>query len=127
VKLADIGFLAGCLPDAEVLEASPDQASWKVRPQLAFLSGTIDTFARVVERLPTERVKVVLETKSVGAGSTVEAVLTLTSEGTGTKVAWTGTITSMSGLLKLAPKALLQSTAKKVIGDTWTAIKKHLP
>ena len=45
-----------------------------------------------------------------------------TSDG-GTRVLWSGDITSLSGLLKLAPKGLIQATAQKVIADVWLAIR----
>jgi len=126
-KLADAGFLAGCLPDAEVIEASPDRASWKVKPKIAFLSGTIDTTATVLDRVPGTAVKYELDSKSVGAGNIVEATLTLLpADGGGTTVQWSGDITKMTGLMKLAPKSLIQGTATKVIADVWNAIRAKL-
>ena len=121
-KLSDIGFIAGCLPDTTVSEATPDRAAWKVRPKLAFLAGELDSAAEVVERTDTS-VKYKVDTKGVGSGSTVEAVLTFEADGTGTLVKWTGDVTAMTGLLKLAPKGLVQATAQKVIADCWAAIK----
>jgi carbon monoxide dehydrogenase subunit G len=122
-KLSDAGFLAGCLPDSTVTEATADRAAWKVRPKLAFLSGELDTVATVTERVGGESVRYRLETKGVGSGSVVEAVLRFAADGTGTTVTWVGDITSVSGLLKLAPKGLVQATARKVIADVWAAIK----
>jgi len=37
--LADAGFLARCLPDAVITEATPDRAVWKLKPRLAFVAG----------------------------------------------------------------------------------------
>ena len=123
-KLSDAGFLASNLPEAHAEEVTPDRSSWKVRPKLAFLSGDLDTVAVVTERT-TEHVKYRLETKGVGSGSTVEAELKFapTEDGQGTAVAWSGTVTAMTGLLKLAPKGLVQATAQKVIADCWAALK----
>lgn len=125
--LGDAGFLAGCLPDTEVVRATPDEAEWKSKPKLAFLSGVIDTTARVTERRGTEFLKYTLATKALGSGSTVDASLTLesTADG-GTLVRWSGVITSFSGLLKLAPKGLIQATATKVIADVWVAVRAKL-
>ena len=125
-KLGDAGFLAGCLPDTEVVRATPDQAEWKSRPKLAFLSGVIDTTAKVTLRQGTEALKYSLTTKAVGSGSTVEAVLTFEPTDGGTLVRWSGAITSFSGLLKLAPKGLIQATATKVIADVWAAVRVKL-
>lgn len=123
-KLSDAGFLAVNLPDATATETTPDRAAWKVRPKLAFLSGDLDTLAVVTERSP-EHVKYRLETKGVGSGSTVEAELKFapSEDGQGTTVTWAGDVTAMTGLLKLAPKGLVQATAQKVIADCWAALK----
>jgi uncharacterized protein len=123
-KLSDAGFLAANLPDATATETTADRSAWKVRPKLAFLSGDLDTVAVVTDRGP-EHVKYKLETKGVGSGSTVEAELKFAPapDGTGTAVNWSGTVTAMTGLLKLAPKGLVQATAQKVIADCWAALK----
>lgn len=125
-KLGDAGFLAGCLPDTEVVRATPDEAEWKSRPKLAFLSGVIDTTAKVTLRQGIEALKYSLTTKAVGSGSTVEASLTLELVEGGTLVRWSATITSFSGLLKLAPTGLIQATATKVIADVWVAVRAKL-
>ena len=125
LKLGDAGFLAGCLPDTEVIRATPDEAEWKSRPKLSFLSGAIDTTAKVVERTGAT-LKYTLATKAVGSGSTVEASVVLEPADGGTLVRWTGSITSLTGLMKLAPKGLIQATATKVIADIWLAVKAKL-
>ena len=125
-KLGDAGFLAGCLPDTEVVRATPDEAEWKSRPKLAFLSGVIDTTAKVTLRQGIEALKYSLTTKAVGSGSTVDATMTLEPSDGGTLVRWSGAITSFSGLLKLAPKGLIQATASKVIADVWAAVRVKL-
>ena len=126
-KLGNAGFLAGCLPDTEVVRATPDEAEWKSRPKLAFLSGVIDTTAKVTERQSDRLLKYALTTKAVGSGSTVEASLAFEpTPDNGTVVRWSGTITSFSGLLKLAPKGLIQATATKVIADVWLAVRAKL-
>ena len=126
-KLGDAGFLAGCLPDTEVVRATPDEAEWKSRPKLAFLSGVIDTTAKVTLRQGIEALKYSLTTKAVGSGSTVEAVLTFEpADDGGTRVRWSSAITSFSGLLKLAPTGLIQATATKVIADVWMAVRAKL-
>lgn len=125
-KLGDAGFLARCLPDATIQSASPDRAEWTIKPKLSFLAGILETTATVVERTPTSQLKYKLETKGIGSGSTVEAVLNFEQDGAGTKVNWKGDIVAVTGLLKLAPKGLMQSTAEKVIADVWAAIRTKL-
>jgi uncharacterized protein len=123
-KLSDAGFLAGCLNDAVVTEALPDRAVWTVKPKLTFLSGELHTTCSVTERQPCAFVKFRVETKGIGSASVVESKLDFSPDGSGTLVKWVGDITSMTGLLKLAPKGLVEATAKKVIAEAWAEIQK---
>jgi uncharacterized protein len=122
-KLSDAEFLARNLPDATVSEATADRAAWKVRPKLAFISGDLDTVLTVLVRTP-DGIKYCAEAKGVGSASVIEAALTFAAAADGgTTVTWTGDVVSMSGLMKLAPKGLVQATAQKVIADCWAALK----
>ncbi len=125
-KLCDAGFLANCLNDAVVIEASPDRAVWTVKPKLTFLSGELHTTCVASDRQPLTHVKFRVETKGIGSASVVEAKLDFAPEGTGTLVKWVGDMTSMTGLLKLAPRGLVDATAKKVIAEAWAEIHKKL-
>lgn len=126
-KLSDAGFLASCLSSATVTSAAPDRAEWKVRPKLAFLSGSLDTTATVTAREPGTRAVFQIHAKGIGASSTVDAVLTFapTADG-GTAVTWTGDIAARTGLLKLVPSSLIQGSAKKVIADVWADIHRKM-
>ena len=101
-KLSDTGFLASCLNDAVVLEASPDRAVWTVKPKLTFLSGELHTTCVASDRQPLTQVKFRVETKGIGSASVVDATLDFSPESTCTMVKWVGDMTSMTGLLKLA-------------------------
>jgi carbon monoxide dehydrogenase subunit G len=122
-KLSDAGFLARCLPDAEVSEATPDRAAWKLKPRLAFIAGAIETTLVAKDRVPGEGVAFTVLGKGVGATSTVETTLTLRPAGGGTAVHWTADITALTGLLKMVPKGLIQATAQAVIRDVWAAVR----
>lgn len=121
-KLSDAGWLAQALPDVEVMETGPDRAAWKVRPKFAFMAGTLDTTAEVLDRTdPVVRYRVT--STSVGAKSTLEATLTMRPTDTGTSVAWHADLIELGGLLKLVPRGLIQAAAQKVIVDIWAAIR----
>ena len=62
----------------------------------------------------------------IGASSTVEVKMTFHPQDTGTLVKWTGDIIALTGLLKLVPKGLIQSSAGKVIEETWAAVSRRL-
>lgn len=126
-KLSDAGFLANCLPDAQVSEATPDKAAWKLRPKLAFLTGSLNVEMTTTAREAGKSVAFKVYAKAMGASSTVVTNLTFAeAPGGGTAVHWTGDLTEVTGLLKMVPKGLLQGSAQKVIDDVWAAVTARL-
>ncbi len=126
-KLSDAGYLANCLPDAQVSEATPDKAIWKLKPKLSFLTGSLNV---EMTRTGTEAGKSVafkVFAKAIGASSTVLAALSFAeAPGGGTAVHWTGDLTEVTGLLKIVPKGLIEGSARKVIEDVWAAVAVKL-
>jgi carbon monoxide dehydrogenase subunit G len=125
-KLSDAGFLANCLPDATVSEATPDKATWKIRPKLAFLTGSLNVEMTTTGREAGKSATFKVYAKALGASSTVTSTLTFAEGSGGTAVHWVGDLVEVTGLLKIVPKGLLQSSAQKVIEDVWTAIAAKL-
>ena len=70
-KLSDAGFLANCLPDAQVSEATPDKAVWKLKPKLSFLTGSLNVEMTRTAREPGKSVAFKVFAKAIGASSTV--------------------------------------------------------
>src|SRR4051794_32928368 len=104
-KLSDAAFLVKCLPDAQVSEATSEHAAWKLRPKLAFLTGSLNAEMTRTAHEPGKSVSFQVVAKAIGASSTVVTVLTFKeAEGGGTAVHWTGDITQVTGLLKMVPK-----------------------
>jgi carbon monoxide dehydrogenase subunit G len=125
-KLSDAAFLVGCLSDAQVVEASPNRAVWKMRPKLSFLTGGLDLTLEAIAREPGQSVTFRVFSKAIGATSTVSVVLRFREADGGTAVPWTGDLVEVTGLLKMVPKGLLQATAQKVIDDVWAAVSAKL-
>ena len=126
-KLSDAGFLAHCVPDAHVAEATPDKSVGKIKPKLSFLTGSLTILADVLARDPGKSVTYQIVTKTIGASSTVTAKLDFTeAEGGGTAVNWTGDLVAVSGLLKMVPAGLMEGSAKKVSEDVWAALRQKL-
>jgi carbon monoxide dehydrogenase subunit G len=126
-RLADAGFLAHCVPEAQVTEASPDHSVGKVKPKLSFLSGGLIIEATVTAREPGKSVSYQIVSKVIGASSTVTAKLDFVeAEGGGTTVNWHGDLTAVTGLLKMVPKGLMEASAKKVIDEVWESVTKKL-
>jgi uncharacterized protein len=126
-KLSDAGFLASCLPDAQVSEATPEKAVWKLRPKLGFLTGSLNVTMTRAAQEAGKSVAFKVFAKAMGASSTVTTALTFAeAEGGGTAVHWVGDITEITGLLKVVPKGLIQGSAQKVIEDVWVAVTARL-
>lgn len=126
-KLSDAGFVAQCVPDAQVTEATPDHAVGKIKPAFSFLTGTLTLDAQVTAREPGKAVAFRITTKTMGASSTVETTLHFAeADSGGTYVRWAGDLVAVTGLLKMVPKGLLEGSAKKVIEDLWTAVETRL-
>jgi carbon monoxide dehydrogenase subunit G len=126
-KLADAGWLARALPDAEVTDTAPGRAAWRVKPKFAFMAGVLDTVAEVKARTPPAEVRYTVTSKGVGSNSSVEAVLTLEPADDGaSRVRWAADVTELGGLLKLVPRGLIQAAAQKVIADVWAAVREKL-
>jgi carbon monoxide dehydrogenase subunit G len=125
-KLSDAGFLANCLPDAEVDEATPDKAAWKLKPKLSFLTGSLNVEMTTIARELGKSVAFRVFAKAMGASSTVVTNLAFKEADGGTAVHWTGDLEQVTGLLKVVPKGLLQGAAQKVIDDVWAAVTAKL-
>jgi carbon monoxide dehydrogenase subunit G len=125
-KLSDVGFLVGCLTDAQVSEVGPDRAVWKLRPKLSFLTGSLEVKLEAVGRDPGKSVTYKVSSRAIGATSTVNVVLGFREADGGTAVPWAGDLVEVTGLLKMVPKGLLQATAQKVIDDVWAAVSEKL-
>ena len=126
-KLSDAGFLANCVPDAQISEATPDKSVGKIKPKLSFLTGSLTLEADVTAREAGKSVAYRLVTKTIGASSTVTTKLEFAeAEGGGTAVHWSGDLVAVTGLLKMVPKGLLEGSARKVIDDVWAALKAKL-
>src|SRR5262249_29621945 len=98
-KLSDASFLAHCVPDAQVTEATPDKSVGKIKPKLSFLTGSLTILADVIARDPGKSVTFQIVTKTIGASSTVTAKLDFKEAEGGTAVNWTGDLVAVTGLL----------------------------
>jgi carbon monoxide dehydrogenase subunit G len=126
-KLADIQFLARCVPDAESMSfPEVDAARCVLRPGLAFVRGSLDLTMKLTERIEDTSARVLLTTKGIGTTSSVDATYTLAARDSGTRLHWTADVTQLGGLLKAVPQGLLKAAAQKIINDAWTALEAKL-
>ncbi len=125
-RLSDVCWLVGTLPDVQVTDATPGRAAWRMKPKLSFVTGHLDTVMERTEHRAGEAVGFRVVTKAIGASSTVIVRLAFHAAEAGTRVAWTGELVEVTGLLKMVPKGLLQATAEKVIEDVWSAVAARM-
>jgi carbon monoxide dehydrogenase subunit G len=126
-RLSDAGYLANCLPDAQVTEAAPEKAVWKLKPKLSFITGSLNVEMTRTAHEPGRAVDFKVVAKGIGASSTVLTALAFKEEPGGvTAVHWTGDLSEVTGLLKIVPKGLIEGSARKVIEDVWEAVSAKL-
>lgn len=125
-RLRDARWLASTLSNVQILRADVDEAAWSMRPALSFLSGSIENTLSIVERQPPSLIRLKIHTKGIGATAEVEIRLELQPAEPGTTVRWFMSIPQLTGLLKLAPKGLLQATAGKVVEEVWSHVETAL-
>ena len=126
-RLSDAAFLARCVPEATLRgEPTHDAAQYTVHSGLSFARGTMDVTMQIVERHEPDLVRFRMTSKGVGTSNTVETVLTLTPDGTGTRAQWIAQITQLGGLLKMVPSGLIRGAAQQVIDNVWNGIGKEL-
>jgi carbon monoxide dehydrogenase subunit G len=126
-KFSDAAFLARSVPGATLRgEPTHDRAQYCVQPGFSFARSSMDVTMEIVERHEPDLVRFRLISKGVGTSNTVDTVLTLTPDGTGTRAQWIAQITQLGGLLKLVPSGLIKGAAQQVIDDVWNGIGKAL-
>jgi len=125
-KLTDARFLVTCIPDVETVSvAEVDHAVCTIRPGFAFVRGTLELTLRLTEiAMPVIRVS--LLSKGIGTTSEVEATLTLSANGTGSRVLWVAEVKNLGGLLKAVPHGLIRGAAEEVVKDAWESVARRL-
>ena len=125
--VSNAGWLAQSLPNSEITHIATDRASWKVQPKFAFMAGTLDTTATVIDRVVPESIHYRIVSQGVGSSSTMDARLRFQpTDSGGTTVKWTGDLIDLGGLLKMVPRVMLQAAAMKTIADVWQAVHQKI-
>jgi len=125
-KLCDARFLAGCIPEAEVVSAEPRRAVCRVRPGLSFVRGDLEVTFELAEAVEGQSARYLIENRGIGSNAQVEAALAFLPQNGSTRIHWTADIKQLGGLLKMVPSGLLKASAQKVVGDVWDAIERRL-
>lgn len=98
-----------------------------IKPGFSFASGTVKANMRFTELTPDTRAVLQIDSSGIGMTLNLEAAMNVIPDGPDkSKVQWTGRVTSYTGLVKLAPAALVRGAADKVIKDGWTELRKQI-
>lgn len=126
-KLTDAAFVVGCIPDVQsVTHPAPDSAVCVIRPGFSFVRGTLELTMKLAAVEDGKTLKATGHGKGIGSSNDVEVLMTLAPHDAGTRVHWVADVTNLGGLLKAAPKGLLQGAAQKVIADVWASVQERL-
>ena len=126
-RLTDMNFIANLIPDLERVEQiESDRFICRVRPQFAFLSGSLKLTFEIMEADPPDHLKVLCRGKGIGASVDVETDIRLRQESEVTILDWKGVIENRKGLLKPVSTGLIQGAAQKIIGDFWSKLRSAL-
>jgi carbon monoxide dehydrogenase subunit G len=126
-RLVDPSFLVTCLPDLDRVEQlEPEGARFVLRPGLSFVRGTLQVGLTILEKVPHSSVHYRLNARGIGSSSTVEVVLSLVPQDSGTTLGYVAQVTELGGLLKLVPGGLITGAAQKVVADVLAHVEKNL-
>lgn len=126
-KLTDASFLVACVPGVQSISRSERRiAGCSLKPGFAFVRGTLDVTLEIAETTGEESAKYVVQSKGIGSGSQVEAILQFSADETGTSVNWKADVKEVTGLLKAVPQGLVKASAQKVIADLWNEVEAKL-
>ncbi len=126
-KLSDCRFLAQCVPGmVSIKQADAASAVCVLKPGFSFVRGTLEITLKLLDSAPAMELRYQVNGKGIGSSSEGVSALTLTPQGTGTRVNWIAELTQLGGLLKAIPQGLIKASAERVILDTWTNVEAKL-
>lgn len=126
-KLRDAAFLATCIPDGTPHPgATRDSAVCTVHPGFSFMRGSLEVTIDVLGGAEPTTLKFFQKSKGIGSHSEVETSLVFSAHEQGTMIHWQAEVTTLGGLLKMAPTGLIRGAAHKVIEDVWNGVAAKL-
>jgi carbon monoxide dehydrogenase subunit G len=122
--LIDPNQVGSCGPGVQSIEVvDDDHFNARAKVGVGFITATFNVHMTFVERIPGERAKI--EARGQAPGSAVDAVGEMhLADGAngGTTMNWSANV-NISGTLASVGARLIEGTAKKLIGQTFTCIK----
>jgi uncharacterized protein len=124
--LMDPQILARALPGCEKMEPNPDgsyRAELKVG--IGAVKGTYHGRVQILDPAPLEHYRMKVEGKGTGGFVNGEGTLTLSDDGAGTAVNYTGDA-QVGGVIASVGQRLLQGAAHKIVSQFFEAFAKQL-
>lgn len=124
--ITDPGKLSHCLPDLKSLEMeSEDKFKAVIRVGVGFIKSDFKFRLGIVERKPTDRVRLV----ATGAGSasnvTIDTVIELVEIPEGVRLSYKANIL-LGGIMASLGQRVLQDAADKIVNNIFECIRKQL-
>ncbi|MDE0449412.1 MAG: SRPBCC domain-containing protein [Spirochaetaceae bacterium] len=126
--LGDLEQVAAALPGLTRIERNDgDTVVCRVRPGLAFLSGSLRTAITRREEAGPAALGYRIDSRGIGAGAVVNAHIRCLPDGGGrSRVEWQVRVEELSGLLKPVGASLIEAAMGRVAAATWEGLHARL-
>lgn len=126
-ELTDLQKVIASFPEVKKIKSvSPARAEFTVSPGLSFVKGDLDTSVEKQQEDPPRSATLLIVSKGIGSSSKVQASFQLAGREGGADLTWKAEVIELTGLLKLAPKGLIQGSGQKVIEGWLDNLEKRL-
>ena len=126
--LSDLEQVAAALPGLTRIERSDrDTVVCRVRPGLAFLSGSLRTTITRRKEAGPGALRYGIDSRGIGAGAVANAhIRCLPDSDDRCRVEWRVQVEELSGLLKPVGASLIEAAMGKVAAATWEGLHTRL-
>ncbi len=125
--LVDPNQVGNCGPGVQSIEVvDADHFNARAKVGVGFITATFNVHMTFIERVPLERARI--QAHGQAPGSAVDAIGDMSlSDGAngGTRMEWSANV-NISGTLASVGARLIEGTARKLIGQTFTCIRTRI-
>jgi carbon monoxide dehydrogenase subunit G len=124
--ITDPAKLSSCLPDVKSLEMeSVDKFKAVIRVGVGFIKSDFKFRLEIVERKPTDRVRLVATGSGSGSNVTIDTAIELTEIPEGVKLSYKANILA-GGIMASLGQRVLQDAADKIVANIFERIRTQL-
>jgi len=125
--LTDLRNVPSYVPNLqEVQFPAPDTVTGKLVTGFSFLKGTLDLAIQITGRCEPSSAQMTITSRGVGSRAILTGAMELPEVGAGPTLLRWQVVAQLEGLLGAVSKGLIEGAARKLIADTFQAIRKHL-